>query len=275
LPEIVKVQFKGTRSAFYSVPAGMEVTVGDIVVVEADRGKEIGRIVRRTDRMCVAKAFNGRKAGKVVRVADQEDRNRLREMRRLEDEAKRVCQRKISEKGLQMHLVDVECGFDLNRLSIFFTAEKRVDFRELIRDMALIFHKRIKLRQIGVRDKAKRMGGFGRCGMPLCCSSFLSEFEPVTLKAAKEQNLSLNPTNISGCCGRLMCCLVYEKDFYRRCRKRFPQVGKDVMTKRGREKIVSIDIYRDRVTLQGKDGERRVIALKEFHRERRQLARKK
>ncbi len=196
-------------------------------------------------------------------------------MRELEEEAKQVCQQKIYEKQLPMNLVDVECHYDQNKLSFYFTAEKRVDFRELIRDMAQIFKKRIKLRQIGVRDKAKRMGGFGRCGNALCCSSFLSEFEPVTLKTAKEQKLSLNPTNISGCCGRLMCCLVFEHDFYKKCHKKFPQVGKEVTTKVGREKVVWIDIFKDRVSLQGKEGQRRVIALKEYHRELRQSKEKR
>jgi len=204
---------------------------------------------------------------KVLKVAGEDEKGRLREMRRLEEDAKKACLQKIGEKNIPMNLVDVECDYDLNKLNFYFTAEKRVDFRELIGDLAAIFHKRIKMRQIGVRDKAKRFGGFGRCGMPLCCASFLSEFEPVTLKAAKEQNLSLNPSNISGCCGRLMCCLVYERDFYRECRDRFPPVGKEIAVKQGKERVTGINIFKDLVSLQGPDGGSRTMALKEFHRE--------
>jgi len=264
MSDVVKVKFKGTRRGFYT-NYNLDLKVGDHVIVEGERGKEIGQVVQRGD-LARRKSFDGRKLAKVLKVATDEEKEHLDEMRGLEEEAKKVCQQKIYEKKLPMNLVDVECSYDLNKLSFYFTAEKRVDFRELIREMAGIFHKRIKLRQIGVRDKAKRMGGFGRCGMPLCCSTFLSEFEPVTLKAAKEQNLSLNPSNISGCCGRLMCCLVYERDFYKGCRKRFPQLGKELKTERGKEKIVFVDIFQDKVTLQRKDGEKREISLKEFHR---------
>ncbi len=268
MSDVVKVRFKGTRRGFYA-NSNLDIKVGDHVIVEGERGKEIGQVVQRGD-FTSRRSFDGTKLARVIKVASEEEKEHLNEMRKLEEEAKRVCQQKICEKKLPMNLVDVECSFDLTKLSFYFTAEKRVDFRELIREMAGIFHKRIKLRQIGVRDKAKRMGGFGRCGMPLCCSTFLSEFEPVTLKAAKEQNLSLNPSNISGCCGRLMCCLVYEREFYKTCSKRFPQVGKEIQTEQGKEKIILVDIFKDKVTLQGNDGEKRVISLKEFHRRMKQ-----
>ncbi len=275
MSDVLKVQFKGMRRSFFSNPQDLGIKVGDFVVVEGERGKEIGKVVQRGELKRMRKSLDSQKSTKIVKIVGDEEKKRLEEMRELEKEAKRVCQQKIYEKQLPMNLVDVECNYDLNKLSFYFTAEKRVDFRELIRDLAQIFKKRIKLRQIGVRDKAKRMGGFGRCGMALCCSSFLSEFEPVTLKTAKEQKLSLNPTNISGCCGRLMCCLVFEHDFYKQCNKRFPQVGKEVSTKSGREKVVWVDIFRDRVSLQGKEGQKRVLALKEFQRELRQSKQKR
>jgi cell fate regulator YaaT (PSP1 superfamily) len=267
MSDVVKVRFKGSRRGFYTNPSGFEIKVGDYVVVDGERGREIGKVLLTGDLARRVGRSDGKKLAKVLKLATEEEKERLREMRRLERKAKQVCQQKIFEKRLAMNLVDVECNYELNRLSFYFTAEKRVDFRGLIRDMAQIFRKRIKLRQIGVRDKAKRTGGFGRCGNPLCCSTFLSEFEPVTLKAAKEQNLSLNPTNISGCCGRLMCCLMFERDFYRTCGKRFPPVGKEVLTVRGKERIVANDIFRDRVALRGRNGEKRVIPLKEFQRE--------
>jgi len=274
MSDIVKVRFKGKRRGFYTNPQNLDIKVGDYVIVEGERGKEIGQVMQRGDLTRRKRAPDGRNLTQILNVASDEEKERLSEMRRLEEEAKKVCQQKIYEKQLPMNLVDVECDYDLNKLSFFFTAEKRVDFRELIRDMAEKFKKRIKMRQIGVRDKARRKGGYGRCGMPICCATFMSEFEPVTLKSAKEQNLSLNPSNISGCCGRLMCCLVYEHSFYKRCRKRFPSVGKEVHMKDGKERILWTDFFRDRVALQGKNGEKRILGLKEFHREKKQAEQK-
>jgi len=274
MSDVVKVRFKGTRRGFYTNSKNLQISVGDHVVVEGDRGEDIGLVAQRGHLAPRKKGSAGKKLPKVIKIASDEEKERLEEMRRIEKKAWQVCQQKIQEKDLPMNLVDVECSFDLSRLSFYFTAEKRVDFRELIRDMASVFRKRIKLKQIGVRDKARRKGGYGGCGMQLCCSTFLTEFEPVTLRAAKEQNLSLNPSNISGCCGRLMCCLVYERDFYKGCRKRFPRLGKAVRMNKGKEKIAGVDYFHDQVSLKNEDGEKRTISLKEFHREKKQSERR-
>lgn len=268
MSDVVKVKLKGTRRGFFSNPSRLEIKVGDYVLVDGEQGREIGQVLLAGELARRVRRGGGRKLRKVLKLATREEKERLAEIQRLEIEAKQVCQRKIAERRLEMNLVDAECNFEMNRLSFFFTAEKRVDFRGLIRDLAQIFKKRIKLRQIGARDKAKRMGGIGRCGNLLCCSSFLSEFEPVTLKAAKEQNLSLNPTNISGCCGRLMCCLMFERDYYRECCRRFPAVGKEVQTAQGKERVVANDIFRDRVLLRSRKGAKRTLELEEFQRER-------
>jgi cell fate regulator YaaT (PSP1 superfamily) len=174
---------------------------------------------------------------------------------------------KVRAHGLVMKLTDAEWQFDKRKLTIYFTADKRVDFRALVRDLAATFRARIELKQIGVRDEAKRLSGIGRCGREYCSASWLPELRPVNLQIAKDQRLSLNPSQISGACGRLMCCLRYEHEFYVTARKRFPKEGRSLATARGEEKVMSTDIFRDRVTLLGADGETRVVALADLKRE--------
>jgi cell fate regulator YaaT (PSP1 superfamily) len=184
-----------------------------------------------------------------------------------EPRVRRVTREKVLQYNLKMKVSEAEWQFDRNKLTIYFTAERRVDFRELVRDLARTFRTRIELKQIGVRDEAALLGGVGRCGRELCCSSWLRELKPVSLQLAKDQRLSLNPAQISGCCGRLMCCLTYEHDSYVQARKRFPREGKTLVTEVGREKVVSVDIWRERVHLRDEDGNRRSVGLEDLKRE--------
>jgi cell fate regulator YaaT (PSP1 superfamily) len=203
----------------------------------------------------------------VLRPALDDEVQRAVSLRTDEPRVRRVTREKVAQYGLKMKVSEAEWQFDRNKLTIYFTAEKRVDFRELVRDLARTFRARIELKQIGVRDEAALLGGVGRCGRELCCSSWLRELKPVSLQLAKDQRLSLNPAQISGCCGRLMCCLTYEHDAYVQARKRFPREGKTIVTAKGREKVVGIDIWRDRVLLRDEEGNRRTIELEELKRE--------
>jgi cell fate regulator YaaT (PSP1 superfamily) len=201
---------------------------------------------------------------RIVRLADGEDVARDSSGRRRARDAQRIAVDTIRERRMPMKVVKVDVSLDGGKATITFFAENRVDFRELVRDLARTFRTRIELRQIGVRDEAALLGGVGRCGRELCCSTWLRELKPVSLQLAKDQRLSLNPAQISGCCGRLMCCLTYEHDSYVQARKRFPREGKSLRTSRGREKVVSVDIWRERVLLKDEDGNRRTIALEEL-----------
>jgi cell fate regulator YaaT (PSP1 superfamily) len=206
----------------------------------------------------------GRKA---LRLATSKDRTQSDELKRLNEEARRKAMEKVRSNGLGMKLSDAEWQWDRKKLTLYFTAEKRVDFRNLVRDLAALFRTRIELKQIGVRDEAKRLDGVGRCGRQYCSASWLPELRPVNLGVAKEQRLSLNPSQISGACGRLMCCLRYEHDFYVQSRRRFPKEGRVLTTAKGEEKVVSIDIFSERVTLRLEEGEMRTILLSEFNQE--------
>src|SRR6185436_6910670 len=197
----------------------------------------------------------------VVRRASQEEIRTANELRQNEEDARRKVIDKVRQHSLEMKVSDAEWQWDRGKLTIFFTAEQRVDFRALVRDLASQFRTRIELRQIGARDEAKRLDGIGRCGRQLCIASWLPEGRPVSLSLAKDQGLSLNPTQISGPCGRLLCCLHYEHDFYVQQRKRFPKEGKSVRTAEGVERVVSIDIFRERVTLRSEAGATRVVEL--------------
>jgi cell fate regulator YaaT (PSP1 superfamily) len=198
---------------------------------------------------------------RVLRIARPDEVSRMESLRR-DEERVRVETRALVEKhGLKMKVTEAEWQFDRNKLIIYFTAERRVDFRELVRDLARAFRTRIELKQIGVRDEAALLGGVGRCGRELCCSTWLPELRPVSLQLAKDQRLSLNPAQISGCCGRLMCCLMYEHRTYLEARRRFPREGKSLRTARGDEKVIVVDILRERVTLRDVEGNRRTLPL--------------
>lgn len=221
--KIIGVRFKSIGKIYYFDPAGLEIKHGDRVIVETSRGVECGEVVL-ADREIDESEFNS-PVKPVIRIATKQDYETIEKNKKKEQDAFKICEEKIAKHGLKMNLIDVECTFDNNKILFYFTAENRVDFRELVKDLASVFHTRIELRQIGVRDEAKKIGGLGICGQPFCCSRFLGDFQPVSIKMAKEQSLSLNPTKISGTCGRLMCCLKYEQDSYEELLKVTPKIG--------------------------------------------------
>ncbi|HDK36027.1 MAG TPA: stage 0 sporulation protein, partial [Bacteroidetes bacterium] len=232
-----------------SNPLQFPFRVGDYAIVEADRGEDLG-IILQVGILAFLKGIDD-EAGlrKILRKPNKEDLDWYNENRALEKDAFEVCKEKILEHRLIMKLVDVEYQFDRNKLTFYFTAERRVDFRELVKDLAAIYRTRIELRQIGVRDEARRLGGYGPCGRQLCCTSFLHEFDPVTTQFAKEQNLPLNPTKLSGVCGRLKCCLRFEREFYQESNQRFPDVGSRIQIPDGLGVVERIDILKEEVYL--------------------------
>ncbi|MCL1884489.1 MAG: stage 0 sporulation family protein [Defluviitaleaceae bacterium] len=255
---IVGVRFKDVGKVYYFDPGKFkeeELTQGTPVVVETGRGAEYGIVAMEkhdTDIRGISQPIR-----KVLRLATPEDTEQEKSNRRREEEAREICLEKIKTHKLEMHLVDVELTFDHSKIIFFFTADGRVDFRELVKDLAATFRMRIELRQIGVRDEAKMLSGIGICGRILCCSSFLDEFQPVSIKSAKDQGLSLNPTKISGICGKLMCCLKYEEETYAHLMKGMPGVGDLVRTPAGDGDVLSINILRQtaKVSVGSKSGE--------------------
>jgi cell fate regulator YaaT (PSP1 superfamily) len=240
LYDVVGVRFKKAGKIYYFDPNGLHIEDDDFVIVETIRGIEYGKVVLNNKRVEENDVVLPLK--KVIRLADDKDRLMVQENQDAAEEAYHVCQKKVSEHGLDMKLVDVEYTFDRNKVIFYFTADGRVDFRELVKDLAAIFKTRIELRQIGVRDEAKMLGGIGPCGRMLCCSTFLGDFEPVSIKMAKDQNLSLNPTKISGLCGRLMCCLKYENDEYESAKELLPDLGEMIGTPNGLGKVIGLNI---------------------------------
>ncbi|HUO51028.1 MAG TPA: regulatory iron-sulfur-containing complex subunit RicT [Gemmatimonadaceae bacterium] len=271
MAHLVEIAFKGNRKEFFLWDGEEPLHARTSVIVEVDRGEDLGRVHAVGDaarHRCAGCAHGlGAEAQpqhKVLRTASGEDERRHAELRAADDEARRKAAERVREHKLPMKISDAEWQWDRRKLTLYFTAEKRVDFRALVRDLAGQFRTRIELKQIGVRDEAKRLGGIGRCGREYCSASWLPDLRPVNLQAAKDQKLSLNPSQISGACGRLMCCLRYEHEFYAAARKRFPKEGKTVATQAGEEKVVSTDIFNDRVTLRNVEGEARTITLAEF-----------
>jgi cell fate regulator YaaT (PSP1 superfamily) len=260
-----EVRFKGSRKGYFGF-ADLDLRPGQHVLVQADRGEDLGEVSAVgavAERKCSSSGGCAKPEPehRVLRVARQDEVDRAQALRTDEDRV-RVEARKIVERhALKMKVTEAEWQFDRNKLILYFTADRRVDFRELVRDLARTFRTRIELRQIGVRDESALLGGVGRCGRELCCSTWLPELKPVSLQLAKDQRLSLNPAQISGCCGRLMCCLMYEHRTYVEARRRFPREGRSLQTKRGQEKVVGVDIWRDTVTLRDREGERRTVHL--------------
>ena len=230
--EVVDIQFRPGQKVYYFDPAGLQLNAGDHVIIDTARGPEFGICAAGNHRIPVKDVVAPLRS--VVRITTEQDEKIVQENREREKKAHDICLRKIDELGLDMQLVSAECTFDGSKILFFFTADERVDFRELVKNLASTFHTRIELRQIGVRDKAKMVGGLGICGRPFCCASFLDDFQPVSIKMAKTQNLSLNPTKISGTCGRLMCCLKYEQDAYEDLLRRTPKEESFVDTPEGR-----------------------------------------
>lgn len=244
--DVIGVRFRPNGKIYYFAPGTFEVEIGQNVIVETARGVEFGSVVLGKRQITEERIISTLKP--VIRIATEEDVKKQEENKKKSKEAFDICMEKIPKHGLKMKLIDCEYTFDNNKLLFYFTAEGRVDFRELVKDLAAVFKTRIELRQIGVRDETKIMGGIGICGRKLCCNSHLSEFVPVSIKMAKEQNLSLNPTKISGVCGRLMCCLKNEQDTYEYLNSKLPAVGDFVKTNDGLKGTVhSVSVLRQKV----------------------------
>ena len=278
MTQTVEVRFKGNRRAFHDWHDGdAPLRLDEPVIVEVDRGLDFGRVNTIGDAALLkcggctscgpddAPAADAPAAPparpRIVRRATSADTAQHEELRRAEDTVRRQVVERVASHNLTMRISDAEWQWDRTRITIYFTAERRVDFRALVRELASVLRARIELRQIGVRDEAARLGGVGRCGREFCCSTWLTQPGPVNLALAKDQHLSLNPAQISGGCGRLLCCLKYEHDFYLTARKRFPKEGKSVQTLQGVERVVAVDIFRERVFLRSDEHGPRTIAL--------------
>lgn len=252
-PQVVGVSFRRGGRVYYFAPNGIRVNVGDYVLARTERGVDLGEVVSLRDQPVGEDA--GRPLKPLVRRATRDDQRREERLREREREAAAVCERKIAEHGLPMKLIGADYTFDGQRLTFYFSAEGRVDFRALVRDLAETFHCRIELRQVGVRDEAKMVGGLGPCGRPLCCAQWLRTFDPVGIKVAKDQGLSLNPAKISGICDRLMCCLRFEQEVYHDLAARLPQVGDQVKSQGRLGRVSAVALLRERVTVEFRDGE--------------------
>ena len=263
-----EVRFKGTRKGYFAYEA-LDLVPGAPVIVEADRGEDLGEITALgsiAERKC---ATSGGCATplpekRVLRVAGEAEFVRIEELRADETRVRTEARKLVARHKLNMKVTEAEWQFDKNKLIIYFTADRRVDFRELVRSLARTFRTRIELKQIGVRDEAALLGGVGRCGRELCSSVWLPTLKPVSLQLAKDQRLSLNPAQISGGCGRLMCCLMYEHKAYVEARRRFPREGKTLRTSLGEEKVVSVEILKETITLRSTHGERRTVSLEDL-----------
>lgn len=254
LYDVVGVRFKKAGKVYYFDPNQFDISENEFVIVETVRGIEYGKVVitkKQVDENDVVLPLK-----KVIRIANENDRTIVEENKHAAKEAYQVCQQKVVEHNLDMKLVDVEYTFDRNKIIFYFTADGRIDFRELVKDLAAIFRTRIELRQIGVRDEAKMLGGIGPCGRMLCCSTFLGDFEPVSIKMAKDQNLSLNPAKISGLCGRLMCCLKYENDEYEAAKEQLPDLDQRIQTPHGTGRVIGLNILERLIQVELVDKER-------------------
>ena len=249
--EVVDIQFRPGQKVYYFAPGSLKLKQGDHVIIDTARGPEFGICAGGNHKIPEKDVVSPLRS--VLRLANAQDERIMAENRAKEKRAFEVCMEKIQEQKLDMQLVSAECAFDGSKILFFFTADERVDFRELVKVLASMFHTRIELRQIGVRDKAKMVGGLGICGRPFCCASFLDDFQPVSIKMAKTQNLSLNPVKISGTCGRLMCCLKYEQDAYEDLLRTAPKADSFVDTPEGRGTIVEVDLLRQRVKVRLED----------------------
>ncbi|MBR4224135.1 MAG: stage 0 sporulation family protein [Oscillospiraceae bacterium] len=263
--EVIGVRFKDNGKTYTFSTGGAKVGLGDKVIVETSRGTECGEVAEAPHQIDESRVRTPLKT--IIRAATEKDLRTVEQNRQKEANAFKVCEQRILKHKLDMKLVDVECTFDNSKLLFYFTADNRVDFRELVKDLAGIFRMRIELRQIGVRDEAKMLGGLGVCGRPFCCKTFLTEFQPVSIKMAKDQGLSLNPTKISGTCGRLMCCLKYEQDFYEKEYKTTPKPGSYVSTPefKGYVEEVNLITAKIRVKPEKSDDPPKVFDKKDVH----------
>ncbi len=257
MSDLVEIVFKGERKELFHNPMQFPFRVGDYAIVEAERGEDLGRVNQIGSLVARKGETDGLR--RILRKPSPKDMERYYENRELEERAFRVALDKIKKHGLSMKLVDVEYQFDRSKITFYFTAEQRVDFRALVRDLASYFKTRIELRQIGVRDEARRFGGYGVCGRKLCCTTWLKEFEPITTQTAKDQMLPLNPQKLSGACGRLLCCLMYERSFYREVLQHFPKLKTRIRTPRGVGVIEKIDVFRRQAHVRHEDGEEEIL----------------
>ena len=258
--EVVDIQFRPGQKVYYFSPNGLKLSVGDHVIMDTARGAEFGICTGANHYVSEAEVVMPLR--NILRKATAQDEKTVAENREKEERAFRVCQEKIAEQNLDMQLVSAEASFDGSKILFFFTADERVDFRELVKVLAGIFHTRIELRQIGVRDKAKMVGGLGICGRPFCCASFLDDFQPVSIKMAKTQNLSLNPTKISGTCGRLMCCLKYEQDAYEDLLRNAPKAESLVDTPEGRGTVTEVNLLGQKVKVRLEDRPEDILTFR-------------
>lgn len=263
---VVEVRLDGNGRTECCDPGGLTLRKGDSVLVETQMGLTYAVVsaVRGSCENCSSK----KELKKISRVASPEDVGRQERNREVERELYAFCYERVKERDLPMSLVGAECLFEGNKVMVYFTADGRIDFRELVKDLVQRFHMRIEMRQIGVRHQARMVGGLGTCGRQLCCTSFLADFDPVSIKMAKEQNLSLNPSKISGMCGRLMCCLSYEYLFYENAKKDLPKVGKRVKTVHGEGKVIRQNIFRRRMTVLMESGEEKEISYEDIVRDK-------
>ena len=279
MTDVIEVRFKGNRKEFFSWPSAEPLALHDSVIVEVERGQDLGRVSAVGP--VAAKKCAGSCSGcslasphppeqetaplrRILRRATADDAAVAEALQREEEDVRRRVMERVHSHTLPMKVSDAEWQWDRKKLTVYFTADQRVDFRALVRDLAGLFHTRIELRQIGARDEAKRLDGVGRCGRQYCCSSWLPELRPVSLALAKDQHLSLNPSQISGGCGRLLCCLRYEHDFYVQTRKRFPKEGRVLRTALGAERVLAVDVFRETVTLRTEGGDTRVVSLEKL-----------
>ena len=265
MKKVVGVRFKHANKTYYFDPNGIDVEIGDKVVVETARGMELGTEIFKDKELSKK---HDMEVKPILRMANERDLANQNRSKSEKAEAMRLCKEKIKSHDLDMKLVDVEYTLDNSKIIFYFTSDGRVDFRELVKDLAAIFRIRIELRQIGVRDEAKMIGGIGSCGRSLCCSKWLNEFQPVSIKMAKTQNLSLNPAKISGICGRLMCCLNYENDNYLEAAKEMPTVGETIKTKDGMAVVLDVNVLENiiRAKIETKD-KRNIVEVKTYSKE--------
>lgn len=263
--DLVEVKFKAERKALYVNAQQFPFKTGDLAIVEAEKGEDLGRVSQPAVSGCTACAAGPgepeESVKKILRKPNARDLIRLQENRVAERKAFEICREKVTAHALMMKLIDCEYQFDGNKITFFFTADKRVDFRELVKDLAAEYRTRIELRQIGVRDEAKRTGGYGVCGRQLCCSTWIKEFAPISTQAAKDQNLPLNPNKLAGVCGRLKCCLIYERDFYNQAIVQFPELMHEMVTEKGTGVITKIDIFHEQVMVKYPSGEIETLPL--------------
>ena len=260
--EIYLVHFKASRKEYFVNTENLALKSFDYVLVQAERGEDLGRVIKRLE--LEQRHLGEEKPLGILRKATEEDLTRLKVNREREREALKECERMIEERNLEMKLVDAEFQFDGNKVTFFFTSDKRVDFRDLVKELASVYRTRIELRQIGVRDEARRMGGFGCCGLALCCTTFIKDFEPITTQLAREQNLSLNPAKISGNCGRLLCCLLYEKEIYEKALPLYPEIGSKYKTEKGEGVVEKVNIFQEYFVVKQESGEEEKITLTEI-----------